>query len=316
MVRDVVVLVAPLAGAAERDADRMHRVADALVARSAATWFWKPAFLNSSGDERARRLAGVTGRRERVADSWCSDGSRPRTSPTRGPGAFSTSPMFSPAQRDRVAGRAVVPVRLGVAGQRVAALAVRRSGRRSARSRSRSTGCSPRARCRRCRCRRTTRLIAPGRGRPERRPVAVVAHREVLGVVPQPGDGVAVVVVHHLLRGRRPCRTGVVAAAGADALDEVVHLAAVEGLLLVGVVVVLIAGELAAGAAGETGRARVEPLRAATVGVGRQQVRAVAQARRQRRGSSPAAARRPPGCPARRVNVWPSVFAAFGYVPK
>ena len=63
------------------------------------------------------------------------------------------------------------------------------------------------------------------------------------------------------------------AAGGADALDELVHLPAVERLLLVAVVVILVAGELASGAAGEAGRRAVEPRRLRGVRVARQQRR-------------------------------------------
>jgi hypothetical protein len=134
---------------------------------------------------------------------------------------------------------------------------------------------------------------------PERRAVGVVAHREVLRVVPQRRDGVAVVVVHDLRRvARRPERAR--AGAGADRLHEVVHLAFVEGLLLVGVVVVLVAGELAAGRALKAGRAAVEPLRRCRVGVAEAQVFLVAQRRRQRfrRGGLEAVDRR---CALRRL---------------
>src|SRR6266568_2922666 len=70
--------------------------------------------------------------------------------------------------------------------------------------------------------------------------VVVVAHRIVLCVVPQPGDRVAVVVVHDQA-GRAEVR----GRAGADVgeLDELVHLAAVDGLLLRRVTVVLVAGQ-------------------------------------------------------------------------
>ena len=68
----------------------------------------------------------------------------------------------------------------------------------------------------------------------------VVAHGVVLGVVPDAGDGVAVVVVH----GQAGAAV-LVGAAGVAAgeLDELVHRAAVVGLLLGAVVVVLVAGD-------------------------------------------------------------------------
>ncbi len=91
--------------------------------------------------------------------------------------------------------------------------------------------------------------------------VGVVVQREVLGEVPQPGDRVAVVVVHH--DPVRPVAAGVGgralrAAAAGRLLDELVHQAAVEGFLLGGVAVVLVAGE---------SLARIEPLRLVLVGV-------------------------------------------------
>src|SRR5207248_2658837 len=63
-----------------------------------------------------------------------------------------------------------------------------------------------------------------GRGRSEGGPVRVVAHGEVLGVVPQRGDGVAVVVVHdevwwRLVRWRARLDLSV--------LDELVHQAVI-----------------------------------------------------------------------------------------
>ena len=88
----------------------------------------------------------------------------------------------------------------------------------------------------------------------------------MLGVVPQAGDGVAVVVVHD-----RFALQGVPNGAGPGPVptlcDEEVHLAAVECLLLVAVVVVLVARELAARIAGGAGRARVESLRGREFGL-------------------------------------------------
>ena len=63
----------------------------------------------------------------------------------------------------------------------------------------------------------------------------------------------------------------------AGALDEVVHLAAVERLLLVAVVVVFVTGELSAGVGADARRAAVQPLRLVLVGIVGQQVGAVAQ---------------------------------------
>ena len=74
------------------------------------------------------------------------------------------------------------------------------------------------------------RLTRPDGRRAEVGVVRVVAHREVLRVVPHGGDHVAVVVAHHRSSCRRSrCR----------ACDEVVHEPAVVGALLVRVVVIL-----------------------------------------------------------------------------
>ncbi len=95
-------------------------------------------------------------------------------------------------------------------------------------------------------------------GRPEVRVVVVVAHRVVLRVIPQPGDGVAVVVIHDDA-GRAVLAGAVI---GLGELDELVHRPAVERLLLGLVAVVLVAGE-------RLGRG--EPLRVVAVRVGREQ---------------------------------------------
>src|SRR3954453_7544656 len=78
------------------------------------------------------------------------------------------------------------------------------------------------------------------RGRPERGGEGIVAHREVLRVIPQRGDRVAVEVAHDDFLAQ----TSYVAAwAGcAESFDKPGHEAAVIGLLLVGVLMVLIAG--------------------------------------------------------------------------
>ena len=99
-----------------------------------------------------------------------------------------------------------------------------------------------------------------GRGRPEVRVVVVVAHRVVLRVVPQPGDGVAVVVVHD--DAGRAVLTGAQVLLGV--LDEHVHLAAVERFLLRRVAVVLVAGQRLGGG---------EPLRVVAVRVVLEQAR-------------------------------------------
>ncbi len=105
------------------------------------------------------------------------------------------------------------------------------------------------------------------RGRAEDRSPAVVAHRVVLRVVPQPGDRVAVVVVHDEAGTRvgDAGRRGVgVAVRRLGELDELVHRAAVEGFLLRDVVVVLRAG---------LGLRRRQPRRLILVGIRGQQRR-------------------------------------------
>ena len=99
-----------------------------------------------------------------------------------------------------------------------------------------------------------------GRGRAERVAVGVVTHRVLLGVVPQAGDGVAVVVVHYQAR-LADIRSSAVLTVGE--LDEFIHQTAVEGLLLGGVLVIHVAGE---------GLGGVEPGRVEEIGVVREQV--------------------------------------------
>ncbi len=101
-----------------------------------------------------------------------------------------------------------------------------------------------------------------GGGRAEAGVPVVVAHRVVLGVVPQPGHGVAVVVVHDDA-GRAVLDAAAVGRGrGLGLLDEHVHLPVVLGLLLRGVAVVLVGGErLGVG----------QPLRVVLVRVVRQQ---------------------------------------------
>jgi hypothetical protein len=91
----------------------------------------------------------------------------------------------------------------------------------------------------------------------EHRAIGVVVHRKTLRIVPQRGDGIAVEIGHH--------RGPVIATADADdagRLDEFVHQPAIDRLLLVGVVVVHIAGE---------GFGPLEPKRLQQVRVVRQQ---------------------------------------------
>ena len=96
-----------------------------------------------------------------------------------------------------------------------------------------------------------------GRGRAERGVPVVVAHRVVLRVVPQPGDRVAVVVVHDQAGMAEQDRLPG-ARVGLRVLDELVHLAVVDGFLLRGVAVVLVAGQrLGVGEPGGVVRVRV-----------------------------------------------------------
>ena len=266
---DVVVLEAELmrrGRLAERDADRRDRIAEGLVARSRRHDLAGEGPGELVRDEGGRRLARVTGGRRGVGEGRRRSEAALEPAPGE-PRRVQLVTDVLPREPDRVAGRAVVPVGLCVARQREAAGAVGRDvGIRSRRGRDR----------------RVVRLVRDvdaagvagdevdraGRRGAERRPVRVVADREVLCLVPEAGDGVAVVVVHDRLRiAQRPppwcLRRSVRAAVGADALDELVHRAAVERLLLVAVVVILVARDLAAGAAGKSRRAGIEPPRAA-----------------------------------------------------
>ncbi len=233
VVRDVVVLVTVLAVPADRDADRVHRVTQPLVRR---------VRRHVLAGERARELVGCeAGRRlARLSDSDLRGGERRR----RREPALEPAPAealrielvadVGALQRHRVAGRAVVVVGLGVRDEREATLAVGDGVAVGVRVVDLETDVARVA---------GDEVDRPGRGRPERRAEEVVAQPEVLRVVPHPRDGVAVVVVHDGVCvagspfGRRGTGTG------ADARDELVHLAVVERLLLVVVIVVLVAGQ-------------------------------------------------------------------------
>src|SRR5436305_1771011 len=102
----------------------------------------------------------------------------------------------------------------------------------------------------------------------------------MLGVIPQTGDGVPVVVVHDLVGEAGRAEWARRAAVGTDALDEVIHRAAVERLLLVRVVVVLVAGQLTAATASRARRRAVEAQWECRVRIAGQQVRAVTEVRR------------------------------------
>src|SRR5262249_14492951 len=81
-----------------------------------------------------------------------------------------------------------------------------------------------------------------GGGRPEGGVEGVFVVRKVLGLVPRPGHGFPMVVVHGVAGfGGRPGGLG--AAAGAGGGDELVHLPAVERHLLRAVAVVLVASQ-------------------------------------------------------------------------
>ncbi len=178
------------------------------------------------------------------------------------PALFSRSPMFLPpvwivcGGRVSVLGRrADVVVGIGIAVGGAWSRRLRRAGR----GRRRRPG---RIGARRIVERRAGRpadraeRVRPGhvdrarRRRTEVGPVRVVAHREVLGVVPQAGDGVAVVVVHDRVVGvdsggwsRVPFRGQALRERQRTArlLHEHVHQAVVESALLVRVPVVLVA---------------------------------------------------------------------------
>ena len=253
----------------------MIGVAERLVGRAGRHDLARERARELVRDERRRRLPGVTGGRRR--DGEARRRHEPALEPTPGePCRVQLVADVRALERHGVTRRAVVPVRLSVAGEREAAEAVRRDvGIRSSRGRDR----------------RTVRLVrgvdpagvaggdvdrARG-GRPERGAERVVAHRVVLGVVPERGHRVAVVVVHDDLRiaersaRGRPAARVVRSAVRADALDELVHQAVVERLLLVAVVVVLVAGDLAARVARKPDRARVQPPRRREVRVVREQ---------------------------------------------
>src|SRR5262249_23102104 len=79
-----------------------------------------------------------------------------------------------------------------------------------------------------------------GRRRTELVTVGVVAHRVVLGVVPESGDGVAIEIAHHLTGGAEGARAAARALAGKG--REAVHLATVVSRLLSAVAVALVGG--------------------------------------------------------------------------
>ena len=86
--------------------------------------------------------------------------------------------------------------------------------------------------------------------------VGIIAHRKVLGVLPECCDRVSVVVVHH--------NRLVGATTSADALNKMIHQSMVESQLFILVVVILIAGQ---------GLGTIKPLRVCRVGIIRQQSR-------------------------------------------
>ncbi len=76
-----------------------------------------------------------------------------------------------------------------------------------------------------------------GRGWAEGRAVGIIAHREMLRVIPQRCDGVAVEIAHHQALGVEDASAA--GAGRAGVLRKQVHLAAVEGRLLGAVGVIL-----------------------------------------------------------------------------
>src|SRR5262249_4917144 len=129
------------------------------------------------------------------------------------PGGVQQVADVLPRHRHRVAGRAVVVVRLRVRDERVAALAVGHRGPVAVAAVDHLadvTGVTG------------GEVDGTGRRRPERRPERVVAHRELVGVVPQPGDGLAVVVVEDVV-GVAGLAGRALAGAGPDGGDELVH---------------------------------------------------------------------------------------------
>ncbi|MET4151919.1 hypothetical protein ABIC08_003315 [Bradyrhizobium sp. RT9b] len=120
--------------------------------------------------------------------------------------------------------RAGIVGRVGVADQRQAALAVG-DRRRGADDVLRAIGLAGNHRERALR--RRTESVGPG----------IVAHGEVLGVIPEGGGGVAVEIAHDLTVGAE--RTGAAGGAAAGEFRKQVFLAVVHGLLLGRVGVVL-----------------------------------------------------------------------------
>ena len=85
-----------------------------------------------------------------------------------------------------------------------------------------------------------TRLSSAGSRRAVGVGIGVVAHREMLRVLPHRGDGVAVEIAHHLAFGAESA--GAARRAPAGIFGEQIGLAAVIGLLLGGIGVVLVGG--------------------------------------------------------------------------
>src|SRR5216684_1184339 len=78
-----------------------------------------------------------------------------------------------------------------------------------------------------------------GRGRTKRSGEGIVAQGEVLGVVPECGDSVAVEISHHV--GLRAGQCSVGSGTVAHRLHKQVHVAAIESALLIAIVVALVA---------------------------------------------------------------------------
>src|SRR5215471_9793880 len=120
VVRDVVVLVAVLAGAAERHAYGRDVVADALV-----RGVWRQHLAGETAgelirDELRRLLVSVTGVARRIRKTHARREAALEPAP-RQSGVVQQIADVLPAHRDRVPRGAVVPVRLRIAGEREAA---------------------------------------------------------------------------------------------------------------------------------------------------------------------------------------------------
>ncbi len=99
------------------------------------------------------------------------------------------------------------------------------------------------ARCRRKGVARD-KIEHAGRGRPKGRPIGIVVHREMLSVIPNGRDGVAIKIAHRqtLIVAIREGGGAERAGAFPDAGGEQIHQPLVEGFLFVAVIMILVAG--------------------------------------------------------------------------